>query len=46
MVQNHGIICFFFMDDIVILFKKNQHNKIENTIGSFWKALIIKRKKN
>ncbi len=44
MVQKNGIICFFHMDDILFVFKKNQHDEVEETLASLLKALIIERK--
>ncbi len=44
MVQKNGIICFFYMDDIVFAFKKDHRDEIERTVSSLSKALTIERK--
>ncbi len=43
-VQKNGIICFFYLDDIVFVFKKDQRNEVERTVASLSKALTIERK--
>ena len=43
-VQKNGIICFFYMDDIVFAFKKDQRDKVERTVAWLSKALTIERK--
>ncbi len=44
-VQKNGIICFFYLDDIVFTFKKDQRDEIERTVASISKALRIERKR-
>ena len=44
-VQKNGIICFFYIDNIVFIFKKDQPNKFQNTVASFSKTITIERKK-
>ncbi len=43
-VQKNGIISFFYSDDIVFAFKKNQRDKVERIVASLSKALTIERK--
>ncbi len=43
-VQKNGIICFFYMDNIVFALKKDQSDKVERTVISLSKALTIERK--
>ncbi len=43
-VQKNGIICFFYVDDIVFAFKKDYGDEIERTVASLSKALTIKKK--
>ncbi len=43
-VQKNGIIRYFYLDDIVFAFKKDQRNEIERTVASLSKALTIERK--
>ena len=43
-VQKNGIICFFYVDDIVFAFKKDQRDEVERTVASLSKALTIERK--
>ncbi len=43
-VQKNGIIFFFYMDDIVFAFKKDQCDEVEKTVASLLKALTIERK--
>ena len=44
-VQKNGIICFFYMDDIVFAFKKNQRDEVQGTVVSLSKTLTIERKR-
>ncbi len=44
-VQKNGIICFFYLDDIVFAFKKDHRDKIERTVTLLSKALTMKRKR-
>ena len=44
-LQKNGIICFFYLDNIVFAFQKNQRNEVERTVSSLSKALTIKRKR-
>ncbi len=44
-VQKIGIICFFYMDDIVFAFKKDQPDEVEGIVAWLSKALTIERKK-
>ncbi len=43
-VQKNGIISFFYVNDIVFAFKKDQRDGVERTVASLSKALIMKRK--
>ncbi len=43
-VQKNGIICLFYVDDIVFAFKKDQRDEVEKTVTSLSKALTIERK--
>ena len=43
-VQKDGIICFFYVDDIVFAFLKDQRDEVEKTVASLSKALTIERK--
>ena len=44
-VQKNNIICFFYVNNIVFAFKKNQRKEVEKTIDSLSKALTIERKR-
>lgn len=44
-VQKNGIICFFYVTNIIFAFKKKQYDKIEKTDILLSKALTIKRTK-
>lgn len=44
MMQKHGIICFFYVDNIVFAFKKDQRDKVEKIVALLSKMLIIERK--
>ena len=44
-MQKNGIICFFYVDNIVFAFKKDQHNEVERTVALLSKALTIERKR-
>lgn len=44
-MQKNGIIYFFYIDNIVFAFKKNQYNKVEKILFSFLEILTIERKK-
>lgn len=41
MVQKDGIICFFFVDDIVFAFKKEQSDELKKIVDSLSKTLTI-----
>lgn len=43
-VQQDGIICFFYVDDIVFAFKKGQREEVERVVTSLSETLEIKRK--
>ncbi len=43
MVQKNSIICFFYMDNIVFAFKKDQCDKVEKTVALLSKALTIEK---
>ncbi len=43
-LQKNGIICFFYVDDILFKFKKDQRDEVERTDASLPKALTIERK--
>ncbi len=45
MMQKHGIICFFYVENIVFAFKKDQRDEVEKTIISLSKALTIGKKR-
>ncbi len=44
-MQQNGIIFFFYMDNIVFAFKKDQRDEVERIIASLSKALTIERKR-
>ncbi len=44
-VQKNGIVCFFYLDDIVFGSKKDYRDEIERTVASLSKALTIERKR-
>ena len=44
MAQKNGIICFFYWDNIVFTFKKDQRDEVERTVASLSKTLTIERK--
>lgn len=44
-MQKNGIICFFYIDNIIFIFKKNQLDKIEKTIALLPKVLTIEKKR-
>lgn len=44
-MQKDNIICFFYVNNIVFIFKKDLDNKVKKTIVLLLKTLIIKRKK-
>lgn len=44
-IQKDGINYFFYTNNILFTFKKNQYNKIKKTIALFSKTLTIDRKK-
>ncbi len=44
-VQKNVIFCFFYVDDIVFAFKKDQRDEVERTVASLLKALTIERKR-
>lgn len=44
-VQKNGIICFFYVDDIVFAFKKDQRDEVERIVASLSKTLTIERKR-
>ena len=43
-VQKDGIICFFYKNNIVFAFKKDQRDEVEKTIAPLSKVLTIERK--
>ncbi len=43
-MQRNSIICFFYTDDIVFAFQKDQHEEVERSIASLSKALTIEGK--
>lgn len=44
-MQKEGIICFFYMDNIIFVFKKDQYDKVEKTVAFLSKALISEKKR-
>lgn len=44
-MQKDGIICFFYINNIIFRFKKNLNDKVEKIVVSLLKTLTIKRKK-
>lgn len=40
-VQKIGIICFFYVDDIVFAFEKEQNDEVKRTVDSLSKTLTI-----
>lgn len=44
-MQKDGIICFFYINNIMFAFKKDLYNKVEKTAAFYSKTLIIKRKR-
>ncbi len=44
-MQKNGIIYFFYLDNIVFAFKKEQRNEVERSVASLSKALTIERKR-
>ncbi len=44
-VQKNGIICFFYLDNIVFAFKNDQRDKIKRTVASLPKTLRIDGKR-
>ena len=43
-VQRNGIICFFYVDDIVFAFNKIQANEVKKIVASVSQALTIEEK--
>ena len=43
-VQKNGIICFFYVDDIVFAFRKDQKSKVKRTIALLSKFLTLEEK--
>ena len=44
-IQKNGIICFFYVDDIVFAFQKDQRKEVEKIMDALLKALTIKKKR-
>ena len=44
-MQKNGIICFFYLDNILYTLKKDQCNEVERTVASLSKTLTIERKR-
>ena len=43
-VQKNGIICFFYVDDIVFAYRKKQSKEVKRTIASLSEALTLEDK--
>lgn len=44
-MQKNGIICFFYVNNIVFAFKKEKTNEIKKIMISLLQILTIKKKK-
>ncbi len=44
-VQQNAIICFLYIHNIVFVLKNDERNKVEKTVASLSKLLIIERKR-
>ena len=43
-VQKNGVICFFYVDDIVFAFKKDQTSEVKQIVGQLLETLTLEEK--
>ena len=43
-VQRNGVICFFYVDDIVFAYRKDQSEEVKRTIASLLESLTLEDK--